>query len=210
VGWAGPSYPSALLSSQAAGALAGIAWHCYGGAPTVMSDSHAQAPERDQIVTECSQGIEPYPVPEVLIGSLRNWASAVTLWNLALDPAGGPVQPPNSGCMSCTGEVTINESTQTVNFRLAYFQLGQVSAFVRRGATRVGSNSFVSYYEASPHHFRASPGLDDVAFVNPDGTRVLVAYNNSTSPTRFGVAWTGRGFEYSLPAKATVTFSWKP
>jgi glucosylceramidase len=148
-------------------------------------------------------------VPEVLIGSLRNWASVVTLWNLALDPAGGPVQPPNSGCTGCTGEVTINESTQTVNFRLSYFQLGQVSAFVEPGATHVGSNSFVSYYRTSPNKYGASPGLDDVAFVNPDGSRVLVAYNNSTSPMRFGVAWHGRGFAYSLPAKATVTFSWK-
>ena len=209
-GWGDPSYPSALLSSQAAGALAGIAWHCYGGLPTVMSDSHAQAPGADQILTECSQGIEPYPVPEVLIGSLRNWASVVSLWNLALDPAGGPVQPPNYGCTGCTGEVTINESTQTVNFRLSYFQLGQVSAFVEPGATHVGSNSFVSYIQTSPDQHRASPGLDDVAFVNPDGTRVLVAYNNSPSPIRFGVAWDGRGFAYSLPAKATVTFSWKP
>jgi glucosylceramidase len=210
VGWAGVPYPSALLSSQAAGALAGIAWHCYGGFPTVMTDGHAQAPGGDQIVTECSLGIEPYPAPEVLIGSLRNWASVVTLWNLALDPAGGPVQPPNYGCPHCTGEVTINESTQTVNFRLSYFQLGQVSAFVQPGATHIGSNSFVSYYQTSPSKYGASPGLDDVAFVNPDGTRVLIAYNNSTSPIRFGVAWHGRGFAYSLPANATVTFRWKP
>ena len=208
-GWGLPSYPSALLSSQAAGALAGIAWHCYGGLPTAMSAGHAQAPGADQIVTECSKGIVPYPVPEVLIGSLRNWASVVTLWNLALDPAGGPVQPPNYGCPHCTGDVTINESTQTVSFRLSYFQMGQVSAFVQPGAVHVGSNSFVSY-QTNPHHNPASPGLDDVAFVNPDGTRVLVAYNNSNSPIRFGVSWNGRGFRYSLPAKATVTFSWKP
>ena len=210
VGWAWPSYPSALLSSPAAGSLAGIAWHCYGGLPTVMSDSHAQSPGADQIVTECSQGIEPYPVPEVLIGSLRNWASVVTLWNLALDAAGGPVQPPNDGCPNCTGDMTIDESTQTVNLQLSYFQMGQVSAFVEPGATHVGSNSFVSYYQTNPDNYGASPGLDDVAFVNPDGSRVLVAYNNSTSPIRFGVAWNGRGFAYSLPPNATVTFSWNP
>ena len=210
VGWADASYPRGLLSGQAAGALAGIAWHCYGGLPAVMSASHAQAPGADQIVTECSQGIEPYPVPEVLIGSLRNWASVVTLWNLALDPAGGPVQAPNAGCPACTGDVTINERTQTVNFRLSYFQLGQVSAFVEPGATHVGTNSFVSDYQTSANNYGASPGLDDVAFVNPDGTRVLVAYDNSTSPIRFGVAWNGRGFAYSLPANATVTFSWNP
>jgi glucosylceramidase len=207
--WGQPSYPHALLSSPVAGALSGIAWHCYGGLPTVMSDSHAQAPAAEQIVTECSQGIEPYPVPEVLIGSLRNWASAVTLWNLALDPAGGPVQPPNSGCPHCTGDVTIDPSTQTVKFRLSYFQMAQVSAFVEPGATRVGTNTFVNYSQTSAKQPGASPGLDDVAFLNPDGTRVLVAYNNSTSPIRFGVAWNGQGFTYSLPAGAMVTFSWK-
>jgi glucosylceramidase len=120
------------------------------------------------------------------------------------------VQQPNYGCPNCTGDLTINESTQTVNFRLSYFQLGQVSAFVEPGATRVGSNSFVNYDQTAPNQYKASPGLDDVAFVNPDGTRVLVVYNNSASATRFGVAWNGRGFAYSLPAHATVTFSWKP
>ena len=120
------------------------------------------------------------------------------------------MQPPNYGCRGCTGDVTINESTQTVSFRLSYFQLGQVSAFVEPGATRVGTNSFVSDYQTRPSQYGASPGLDDVAFVNPDGTRVLVAYNNSTSPIRFGVAWNGRGFAYLLPANATVTFSWNP
>ena len=208
--WAHASDPSALLDSQAAGALAGVAWHCYGGLPNVMSDSHIQAPGADQIVTECSQGLAPYPVPEVVIGSLRNWASAVTLWNVALNPAGGPVQPPNSGCRRCTGEVTINESTHTVTFSLSYYQLGQVSEFVEPGAIRVGSNSFVSYSPTGRNQWGASPGLDDVAFVNPDGTRVLVVYNNSTIPVQFGVAWDGRGFAYSLPANATVTFSWKP
>ena len=87
--WAHASDPSALLDSQAAGALAGVAWHCYGGLPSAMSDSHTQAPGADQIVTECSQGLAPYPVPELLIGSLRNWASAVTLWNVALNPPAG-------------------------------------------------------------------------------------------------------------------------
>jgi glucosylceramidase len=208
VGWAGPYYPGALETSQAADSLNGIAWHCYGGPPTVMSNLHAQAPSSDQILTECSQGITPYPVPEVLIGSLRNWSSVVTLWNLALDPNGGPVEPPNTGCPGCIGEVTIDETKQTVSFRLAYFQLGQVAAFVDPGAVRVGSNSFVSYYQTAPGKYGASPGLDDVAFLNPDGSHVLVAYNNAASTTRFAVQWNGRTFTYSLPAKAEVTFHW--
>lgn len=210
VGWSGAAYPDTLVTSPAAGTLTGIAWHCYQGPPSVMSSLHTQAPSDDQILTECSQGIEPFPIPEVLIGSLRNWSSVVTLWNLALDPAGGPVEPPNYGCPGCTGEVTINEATQTVSFRLSYFQLGQVAAFVQQGAVRIGSNSFVSFSQNSQGKYAASPGLDDVAFLNPDGSHVLVAYNNSTSPIRFAVSWNGRAFTYSLPAKATVTFHWGP
>jgi glucosylceramidase len=175
-----------------------------------MSSLHDQAPADDQILTECSQGIQPYPVPEVLIASLRNWSSAVMLWNLALDPAGGPVQPPNAGCPNCTGEVTVDEATGTVNFRPSYFQLGQVSAFVQPGAVRVGTNSFVSYYQNGRKNYGVTPGLDDVAFLNPDGSHVLVAFNNSTSPRRFAVAWSGRAFTYSLAPKAMVTFRWAP
>jgi glucosylceramidase len=209
VGWAGSSYSSALVSSPANGSLTGVAWHCYGGSPSVMSSLHDQAPVDDQILTECSQGIQPYPVPEVLIGSLRNWSSMVMLWNLALDPAGGPVQPPNAGCWGCTGEVTIDEATATVSLRPAYFQLGQVSAFVQPGAWRIGTNSFVSYYQSSGN-YGVTSGLDDVAFLNPDGSHVLVAFNNSTTPIRFGVNWAGRGFTDSLPANAMVTFRWRP
>jgi glucosylceramidase len=175
-----------------------------------MSALHEQAPVDDQILTECSQGIAPFAAAEVLIGSLRNWSSVVTLWNLALDPSGGPVQPPNAGCPGCTGEVTIDETTQTVSLRPAFFQLGQVSAFVQPGATRIGSNTFVSYAQTGPNTYAVSPGLDDVAFLNPDGTHVLIAYNTSTSPIRFAVRWTGRTFTYTLPAKATVTFRWAP
>jgi glucosylceramidase len=210
VGWANPGYSSALVSSPANGALTGVAWHCYHGPPTVMSTLHDQAPVDDQILTECSQGIAPFAAAEVLIGSLRNWSSVVTLWNLALDPAGGPVQPPNAGCPGCTGEVTIDESTQTFSFRPAYFQLGQVSAFVQPGAVRIGSGTFVSYYQTGSNTYGVSPGLDDVAFLNPDGTHVLIAYNTASVPSRFAVAWNGRSFTYSLPAKATVTFRWGP
>jgi glucosylceramidase len=50
-----------------------------------------------------------------------------------------------------------------------------------------------------------TPGVDDVAFRNPDGSIVLVAYNNGTTASRFGVAWKGRALTYTLPAGAMVT-----
>jgi glucosylceramidase len=204
----GLAYPQALLSSPARSALAGIAWHCYDGLDA-MSKLHAIDPGVEEILSECSPGIIPYSVSEVAIGATRDWAAAVALWNLALDPSGGPVQAPNYGCPGCTGLVTISEPTHTATLGLGYYQLGQVSKFVEAGAYRIGSERFVRDYHSPSGAFGISAGLDDVAFLNPDGGRVLVAYDNSPAPVRFAVQWHGRSFAYQLRPWATVTFTWR-
>ena len=203
VAWGNLSYAQALISSQAKSALSGIAWHCYGTAPGNMTTLHQLAPALDQLVTECSPGLTPLSATEVLIASIRNYASAATLWNLALNPSGGPVQPPNTGCGGCRGVVTVNGKTGSVSYGIEYYQLGQLSRFVQPGARRIDSEHFVSYGSKG-----ATAGLDDVAFLNPDGSTALLAYNNASTATRFAVSWGGRSFTYTLASKATITFVW--
>ncbi|MDQ6836612.1 MAG: hypothetical protein M3016_10550 [Actinomycetota bacterium] len=207
--WTLENYATQLATGSARPALKGIAWHCYGGIPNVMSHLRAVAGSVDQIVTECAPNLSRYPVPEIVIGAMRNWASNVTLWNIATDPSGGPVEPPNSGCHGCRGLVTIDERTHALTYNLDYYQLGQVGTFVQSGGWRIASNTFVSFQRTANSH-RATNGLDDVAVRNPDGSRVLIVYNHSSTATRFGVAWRGRSFTYTLPAGATVTFRWNP
>jgi glucosylceramidase len=197
-----------LARSKVAGDLAGISTHCYRGDPTTISVLHAEAPRLDEIVAECSPGIMPAPTAEVAIGSMRNWVSALALWNLALDPRGGPVQAPNRACAHCTGIVTIDESSHRITFTRDYYQLGQLSKFVLPGAVRLGSNHFVSYVRPTQHRSMATSGLDDVAFENPDRSRALVAYNTSTAAIAFAVKDGGKSFAYTLPARATGTFIW--
>ena len=209
-GWGTPSAARAAISGLAARDLSGIAWHCYFGSPDVMDALHVRVPSLDEIVDECSPGISAIPVSEVVISSLREWASTVALWNLALNPAGGPVQAPNSGCPGCTGLVTVHPETGAVTHNLAWYQLGQASEFVDVGARRVASNTFVNYDYLKPGVNFITTSLDDVAFVDPDGDRVLIAYNNSPASIAFGVDWRGSDFEYSLPSHATATFQWGP
>ena len=54
-----------------------------------------------------------------------------------------------------------------------------------------------------------SAGLEDVAFLNPDGTKVLIAYNNSSAAISFTVQSEGRYFTYTIPAQAMTTFLWQ-
>ena len=206
--WDSTAYAGALASSSAASDLAGISWHCYFGTPTAMTQQHDATPGLDQLVDECSPEIRGFGTAEFLISSLRNWASAVSVWSVALEPNGQPVQAGND-CPGCLGPVTINVQTGAITLRPEYYMLGQVSAFVQPGATRIDSPSLVTYGVNSSDIETVSAGLDDVAFQNPDGSLVLVAYNSSSGPITFAVDEGGRYFTYSLPASAMTTFVWR-
>jgi glucosylceramidase len=201
-------YASPLASDANAGPdLTGIAWHCYFGSPTVMSQLEQTNPTDDQIVDECSPEIRGFGTPEFLISTLRNWASVVAAWSVALEPDGQPIQTPNS-CGGCRGLVSVDPSTGAVTYRPEYYQFGQVSAFVQPGARRIDSPNFVTYGTNGSNIETISSGLDDVAFINPDGSKVLVAYNNSSAAISFAVASDGSYFSYAIPAGAMTTFVW--
>jgi len=90
--------------------------------------------------------------------------------------------------------VTINEATGAVTYSNDYYLLGQFSKFAVLGAYHITSNNVGS--------------VEDVAFKNPDGSKVVVAHNNGTASGTFQVLWGNQGFNYTLPAGATVTFKW--
>ncbi len=204
------SYAENLEQSTAARDLAGMAWHCYGG-QQVIGQFHKAYPGVTNLTSECSPGLVPYEVSETALSGLHNSSSLIQLWNLALNPQGGPVQPPNSGCNRCTGLITVNPQTRRANFRLNYYQLGQFSKFVPPGAVRVAATRFVSEFTApTPPRYGVTHGLDDAAFVNPGGRRVLVVFNNSPLEQYFAVRWHGMSFAYKMPGHATVTFTWRP
>lgn len=186
-------FAQALWSSPAAAALAGTAWHCYGGLDD-MSAMHAQRPEQPLYVTECSTGptgIAGETTPQVM-AALANWASGVLLWNLALDPNGGPKQ--GHGCDGCTGLVTIDSATDSAVPTINHDELGQFSKFIAPGAHRLGGGGGSS--------------VTAQGFLNPDGSLVVVAYNPGAAAASVTVGWRALGtFRYSLPAGATVTFT---
>lgn len=194
VGWSAAGYQDALVRSAARRDIDGVAWHCYGGSPAAMGHLRLMAPRLDEVVSECATQITPFSPPEVIIDSLRHGASTVALWNLALTPAGGPVQPPNSGCHGCRGVVTVDPRTHAVGYGLTYDQLGQFSRFISRGARRIYSTE--------------GGGIEDVAVRNPDGSIALVAYNTTRSTAEVAVEWHAEYLRYALPPAATATFAW--
>ncbi|MCY0901773.1 MAG: discoidin domain-containing protein [Firmicutes bacterium] len=204
--WDMPSYPEQIYSVPAASQYAPTtAWHCYAGNVSAQSQVHNDYPEKGALITECSGGTwqgssqQAFAdeVDGLIIDGIRNWAQGVLLWNLALDGQHGPTNS-HPGCLTCNGLVTIHQSTETYTYNPDYYALGQASKFVQVGAHRIYSNSF------------ASGSIQDVAFENPDRSRVLIAFNTGTTAKTFSVAEGAWSFDYTLGAGDAVTFKWNP
>ncbi|WP_169787688.1 glycoside hydrolase family 30 protein [Luteipulveratus mongoliensis] len=173
-----------------------VGWHCYNNeaGTSTMTAVHRIYPDLPQHVTECSSDTASgdlirYSTAELALRSTQHWARSVVLWNLALGPGGTPHL---GGCQGCRGLLTVTDTGES--WTPIRDQLGQVARFVRPGAWHISSTE-------------ETGGVVTSAFVNRDGTQVLVAHNPTTATVAFSTRWTDRGgFDYRLPAGATVTF----
>ncbi|WP_260735897.1 RICIN domain-containing protein [Tunturiibacter lichenicola] len=207
--WGDTTYPEAILGNSGAYPyVAGTSWHCYSGSPSAQSTVETAYPNKGNWFTECSgettgsfSGDLAWGMENLIIGATRNWAKSVTEWNLALDQNSGPT---NGGCSNCRGFVTINDSTSpaTITYNVENYLYGHAAKFVVPGAYRVESNSAAA----------GTGGIEDVAFQNPNGSMVLIAFNDATTSTTFDVNWypNNTNFSYNLPAGAVATFTWTP
>jgi glucosylceramidase len=200
--WDEPESPAIVLSDpQAAKYVGGIAWHCYGGDVRAMGRLHDRFPDKDTWFTECSGGKWApdwsknlmYFTRTLVIDTTRGWARGVLLWNLALDENDGPFL---GGCKNCRGVVTIDSRTGAVTRNVEYYALAHASRFVLPGARRIASDT-------------QDKDLGNVAFVNPDGSLVLLVANGAAQERGFDVQVRGKRFGWRLPAGSVATFAWR-
>jgi glucosylceramidase len=195
--WDSPGYPDAVLADPTLASstrVAGIAWHGYGGTPGVMTTLQNKYPAKGNYQTEHSGGTwvadQVKADFEEITQVMRNWARVYVKWGLALDQNRGPHA---GGCGTCNPLVTVN-TNGSVSYPIDFYTLGHFSKFVLPGARRVYSSN--------------AAGVTSVAFANPDGSKVLVAYNDTRTSKTFQVQWGTRSFSYTLSGFAGATFTW--
>jgi glucosylceramidase len=176
----------------------GIAWHGYGGSVSTQTDIHNQYPNVDAYDTEHSGGTwisnQQQEDMNNIIDYTRNWGKSVVKWSLAVDQGMGPH---NGGCGTCTGLITVHNGDSRsgqVDYNIEYYDMGQLTKFVKPGAYRIDST--------------ANSSVPNVAWQNPDGSKAVVAYNESGSTQTLTVNWGNEHFSYSLPAQTSATFTW--
>jgi len=195
-----PSYPLSILADPVAGKfVAGTAFHLYGGAATAFRAVHDAYPNKNLYMTEQSvtqwpgaEGLDiAEPVESVMIGSTRNWARNVLLWNLAADPHAGP-HTNNGGCDGCYGAITLDGDKSTLN--VAYYVAAHFSKFVRPRSVRIGSSEMEQ--------------LSTVAFLTPDGKIVLVADNTGNFEKTFRIVYHEHSVTATLASESVATYVW--
>ncbi len=202
--WDTPSYPETVLGDPtvlASNLVAGTAWHGYGGTPGAQQTVENMFPTKGTWETEHSGGTwvtDQFTTDFVEITQvLRNSAKSFVKWSLALNENLGPDLTQNAGlggCNTCTPIVTVNSQTGAITKDLEYYTLGHYSKYVMPGAKRIYSSN--------------ANGIVSVAFLNPDGSKALIAFNSSNASQGFQVQWGTQSFSYTLPASAATTFTW--
>ncbi|MBE8725434.1 glycoside hydrolase family 30 protein [Flavobacterium hungaricum] len=195
-----PDYPKAILADAAAFPFVdGSAFHLYAGDISALSDVYNAYPTKNIYFTEQWTsstgefgGDLKWHLKNVIVGAMRNYSKNALEWNLANNTSFGPHT--SGGCNSCKGALTI---TSGDNFQrnVAYYIIAHASKFVPAGSVRIGSN--------------ISGNLQNVAFLTPTGSKVLIVENDGSAAETFNIKFNGKWAAVTLDAGAVGTFIWK-
>jgi glucosylceramidase len=198
--WGTSTFPATVLGDPAAGPVVdGTAFHCYGGGSAGQGTTiHGTYPGKDIYETECSVPTPQFEnTVDLVIAACRNWSKTVLTWTLAADTSGGPKT--GSGCQGCLGTVTIDQATGDATYNPQYFQLSHVSKFVQPGAQRIDSSPLVD----------ENGNAQNVAFENPDGSKVVLVHNTTGASATLRLRWNlTESLSYTLATDAVATFIW--
>ena len=158
---------------------------------------HDAWPDKQLLFTEgCQEGGPHHGSWELgeryarsIIKDLNRWTVGWIDWNLLLDAQGGPNHVGNL----CSAPVLVDPAAGGLSHQSSFYTLGHFARFIRPGAQRVLCAS-------------SQQALEATAFVNPDGTRAVVALNRSEDALNFSLTMDGRTYTAELPARSIATY----
>lgn len=178
----------------------GVAFHCYGGDEKLAMMSMKAFPNVPSFMTECTALLKHNSILDFTYWTSHFSIEATDLgltgalgWNLCLDEKGGPT---NKGCPDCRGMVTIDsQKGMVVNPEMHALEV--VSRHMRQGAYRIGVTDY------------SSQGLRSAAFLNPNGSLVFAARNDTSTPMKFSLRDANcQVTTATVTPHATVTLTW--
>lgn len=127
-----------------------------------------------------------------MIGDFNNWQEGWLDWNIILDETGGP----NHAGNLCDAPVIADTATQEIYYNSSYYYIGHFSRFVKPGAVRIGIDAVYGAQRAILQH---------AAFMNDDGTAVLIVMNETDGQESFSAELDTTRLSYVMPAHSIAT-----
>lgn len=152
---------------------------------------------------------------DLCVASVRAGAKALVMWNVFLDQNGAPVEEQILGTWECRPLIAVqNDKSGTITRNLEYYLFSHLMRFVQRGARVMRSNSFAVGTPIGPNNWQHSnvsaADVENVAFLNPDGTRIVFVLNPLTTNQTVTItdSQTGTSFVVTLAPQSAFTFVW--
>ena len=165
-----------------------------------ISTAHELYPDKKlmQSETECNGGANSWEDAQKLFGLMKRYldggANSYFMWNMVLDETGLSAWNWKQNAM-----ITVNGQRGKITYNGEYYVMRHFSQFVKPGAKRVLTTGVWG---------------DKIAFVNPDGSEVLVMGNSSNQPQEVSITVAGRQggdtIKAKLPAHSINTFVMPP
>jgi glucosylceramidase len=147
-----------------------------------------------QSETECRRGDNSWADAEFLYGLMKrffeNNTGSYFAWNMVLDETGLSTWKWKQNAL-----ITVNQTTGQVTYNGEYYVMRHFSRYVKPGAKRV---------------LTTGPWGDKIAFVNPDGSTVIVLGNSTQQPQSVTLTVAGHAdgdtLKATLPPRSINTF----
>ncbi|XP_062897827.1 lysosomal acid glucosylceramidase isoform X1 [Mobula hypostoma] len=207
-----PSWAKKVLADKhAARYIDGIAVHWYldlvAPADITLGTTHQLFPEFFLFATEACNGNIPWnSVVELgswkrgarysqdIIEDLNNFVTGWTDWNLALDLQGGPNWVKNF----VDSPIIVDRAKDLFYKQPTFYHMAHFSKFVLEGSQRVGLD------------LSMKTELNTVAFLQPDGTAVVIVLNWTPNDVDFLIWDPENGYiRAHSPADSIQTYLWK-
>jgi glucosylceramidase len=159
-------------------------------------------PDKKLIFTEgCNEGFDitrindpklPERYAKSMINDFNNGTVAWTDWNILLNEYGGPNHVGNF----CFAPIHGNTNSGKLMFTNSYYYIGHFSKFIRPGAKRVSAGT-------------TSNQINSTAFMNTDGSLVVVALNDSEEKVNYLLTVGNKSTNIDIPQHSIQTIVFK-
>jgi len=123
-----------------------------------------------------------------IIGCLNNWVDGWVDWNMVLNRQGGPNWFENW----CVAPVIVDPDADEVYFTPLYYTMAHFSKYIRPGAKVIGVDN-------------SDKDLMATAAQNPDGSLVVVLFNEFETPKNISLSLNKKTTEITIDAQAIQT-----